>query len=152
MTCKLIILTGLIFFNVNLCFSQNDTLKKENDLFLFDSLKENSPSFMTMTEECKSCSEKFKIKVSINNIYYNTFIISDSAIVKLPSTIRPNDIITIAEFKSKRNLGWSTRITKVKKIEFRFGDKNLVNVKETIKYKLRLTYKLDNFGGDIHFK
>ena len=128
--------------------AQDDSLsiKPQVELNPIDSIKENGPSLMTMTKDCKSCRDEFSITISINNVPYKDLYIKDSTIINFPSTIKPTDVITIEKRISKRPRGWTNRVFKVKKIEFQFGDRDVVKVKATKTKRLRLIYKRSFVG------
>ncbi len=95
--------------------SAQDSLRSEAiELVPIDSTqKTKEPFFTVMTKEGNKRRDNFKIDVSINNVYYNSFEVGDYATIALPATIKPSDLITI-EKKTKKGLrqGWYSFVIK----------------------------------------
>ncbi|MFN3406055.1 MAG: hypothetical protein ACK40G_18315 [Cytophagaceae bacterium] len=105
-----------------------------------------SKPFTVMTKDCKTCIDEFEIQLLINGTLYNTYRVKDSSVIVLPSTVKPTDLVTIEGKKRVSRKGWTNVVTKVKRIQFRFEDRNIVEVKATRKTKLRIIYKRDWIG------
>jgi hypothetical protein len=123
--------------------AQNDSTQVINKVEYnpIDSLKESGPRKMLMTEDCKTCRDEVYINILINKIPYKELHVKDSTIIYFPSTIKATDIITIEKRIVKRPQGWINRVYKLRKVEFQFGDRDVVEIKATKTKRLRLVYR-----------
>ena len=148
-TSKTSIFKFLFFFwsFVSKAQVENNTIPVNKELNIIDTTSNTrNKFFMVLTDDCTNCLDQYHIEVYINHKFYNRFLINDSTNIILPSSIKDTDTVTINEIYVKKRIGWKNKITKRKKIEFKFGEKNIISIKTTRKFRIRLIYKRDSIG------
>ena len=106
----------------------------------------NKNNITIQTKECKNCIDEFYVTVSVNNNLYGNFKVNDSTIINFPDTLKPTDIIKIEQKKRIKHYGFIEKVRKMKTVQFKFGDRSLVELKATNSSRLTLIYRRSWIG------
>ncbi|MBC7487769.1 MAG: hypothetical protein H7282_13565 [Cytophagaceae bacterium] len=107
----------------------------------------DSSSIQLHAKKGKKLATFISVEIFINEVKYNSYYIrSDTIEVKLPSSVKPTDEIKIERKVIKRHQGWTTTVIKNKAIVFKFGSRELVEIRVTRRKRLNLIYKRDRMG------